>query len=145
MIALVTILGALCIVLLLVLIGEIKGMRREHHVLYYRTILRQLEKIMTQITDYVDAVEAKLTAVQSDLASISTQMTAQAASIADLQAQLSAAGKLSPSDQAAMDKLVTDASAVAAQADTAAGNVTPPPAPAPEPVPAPVVDNGQPQ
>ncbi len=91
---------------------------------------------MSQISDYVDAVEAKLTKIGTDVSALSTKATALQGQITDLQGQLANAGKLSAEDQAKMEQLVTDAGALADAADTAAGVAVPPPAPE-EPAPAP--------
>lgn len=125
-------------------------MTRLRHVLHFvcytpgeRQLMKTLaqivinqEKLMSQVSEYVNSVEAKLTKIGTDLTSLSTQAAGLKSQITDLQTQLANAGNLSDDDKAAMEKLVADAGALADQADAASGNVTPPPAPE-EPAPAP--------
>ncbi len=96
--------------------------------------LKKLEKSMSQITDYVAAVEAQLADISGDLSTISTNASTTAATLQaqvdSLTAQLAAAGgTLSPEDKAALDQSLADLNALAATADAAAGKTAAPTAP----------------
>lgn len=86
--------------------------------------------IMTAISDFAaqqktfnDDIAADLTAIQGAIATLNTTIT-------NLQ---NSQGTVSPEDQALIDDLVTQGTALAAQADTTAGKTPPAPPPAAAP------------
>jgi hypothetical protein len=81
-----------------------------------KTIEKGTEQIMSKITDFQTAVQASFDAVTTSLDNIVTDEANLAKQISDLQAQIAAGGStLTPVDQAALDTLAANATALAAK------------------------------
>ena len=95
-------------------------------------IERGLEKIMSVITVFADKVNAAFVAINASLGNISTDEANLSKQITDLKAQIAAGGSsLTAADQAALDLVDTNSTAMASRTATIADNVPDLPAPPP--------------
>lgn len=82
------------------------------------------EKIMSKITDFAMAVQTQFDTVTGSLDNIVADEANLAKQIQDLKDQIAAGGStLTPTDQAALDLVVTNATALAAKTKSVADNV----------------------
>lgn len=92
----------------------------------YAIILEKLERIMSKISDYADAVKASFDAISVGLDGVSSDLDALAKKIDELQ---NSPGGITPEDQARLDEIQTMADSLKNRvADLDARN---PPAPPP--------------
>jgi seryl-tRNA synthetase len=97
-----------------------------------KEIKRGFKKVMSQVTDYTTKVQAQFDATNASLDNIVSDEANLAKQITDLAAQIAASpSTLVPADQAALDTLVTNATAVAAKTAGIAAAVPDLPAPPP--------------
>lgn len=87
-------------------------------------ILANQESIMTAISDFAAKQAAFNTEIATDLTNITASIATLNATIATLQ---NSQGTLSAADQATLDDLQAQGTALAAQADTTAGKTPPTP------------------
>jgi predicted nucleic acid-binding Zn-ribbon protein len=81
-----------------------------------RKLRKRVEEIMSKITDFATTVQAQFDTLNASLDNIVSDEANLAKQITDLQAQIAAGNStLNPLDQAALDSVVTNATAAAAK------------------------------
>ena len=100
----------------------------------YKQVMKELRKIMSAITDFAAKTQTQFDDITASLANIVADEANLAKQITDLQAQLAAGSStLTPADQAALDTVVANATALASKTADIAAAVPDLPAPPPAP------------